>query len=713
MKKIVTILVTFLFFVHTHAQRQDTVPDMTRDGATLNEVVIMGNNSRKDMLMKSSQSLVRIDKSEIVSSLSGSLMQSLSSIPGVKAINIGSSQSKPAIRGLGFNRMAVTENGIKHEGQQWGEEHGLEIDQFAVDCVEIIKGPAALLYGSDAIGGVINLYSDIPPAKPFEGKTELFMRSVNESLGLSVRVAGKNNWFYYKANLTLVDYADYKVPTDSIQYYSYYIRLKEQRLRNTAGKERDGSLLCGYAGERFSTSFRISDTYVRSGFFANAHGLEVRLSDIDYDRSRCDIDLPRHDVNHLKVTNHSAWRTGAVRWESNLSYQNNLRREHSEPVSHGYMPMPPGTLERKYIKNTYTASLGMKALIAERHSLNAGLNVEHQHNRRSGWGFIIPDFETTSWGGYAFDRYFLSDDLILNAGIRINRVVTRIHSYHDWYKTPVAGSDSVYRERSERLRRSFNSFTWSLGVNYSAGAWIWKANIGKSFRVPIPKELGADGVNYHIFRYEKGEAGLSPEESYQFDAGIYWHNEALDIRLDSYVNYFPNYIYLNPTSAYTEGLQTYYYTQSRVIRYGVEADIRYRFLRRLEAVVKGEYLYAEQLSGNKKGYTLPFSPPWSADVELKYTFGSGEDGETGFISAAYRTVGNQHEIVPPEKSTAGYSILNLSAGKVFAWKECRLRLNLQALNLLGKKYYDHTSYYRQIDVPEPGRNFSLLIGFDF
>ena len=236
MKKIVTILVTFLFVVHTHAQRQDTVPDMTRDGATLNEVVIMGNNSRKDMLMKSSQSLVRIDKSEIVSSLSGSLMQSLSSIPGVKAINIGSSQSKPAIRGLGFNRMAVTENGIKHEGQQWGEEHGLEIDQFAVDRVEIIKGPAALLY------------SDLPPAKPFEGKAELFMRSVNESLGLSVRVAGKNNRFYYKANLTLVDYADCKVPTDSIQYYSYYIRLKEQRLRNTAGKERDGSLLCGYAG---------------------------------------------------------------------------------------------------------------------------------------------------------------------------------------------------------------------------------------------------------------------------------------------------------------------------------------------------------------------------------------------------------------------------------------------------------------------------------
>jgi len=104
MKKIVTILVTFLFVVHTHAQRQDTVPDMTRDGATLKEVVIMGNNSRKDMLMKSSQSLVRIDKSEIVSSLSGSLMQSLSSIPGVKAINIGSSQTWIGVQSYGGDR---------------------------------------------------------------------------------------------------------------------------------------------------------------------------------------------------------------------------------------------------------------------------------------------------------------------------------------------------------------------------------------------------------------------------------------------------------------------------------------------------------------------------------------------------------------------------------------------------------------------------------
>ncbi|MCE2615799.1 MAG: TonB-dependent receptor [Phocaeicola sp.] len=713
MKRMAVTAVSFMLVVLSHAQQQDTVKSMVKDGITMNEVVIIGNNNKRDVMMKSSQNLVSIGKSYIDANISGSLMQSLAGIPGVKAMNIGSGQSKPAIRGLGFNRMVVTENGIKHEGQQWGEDHGLEIDQFSIDKVEVIKGPSTLLYGSDAIGGVINLYSNYIPIKRYEGKIDLFARSNNESVGLSAQLAGKNKHFYYRANLTLIDYADYKVPADSIQYYSYYIKLKNRRLRNTAGKEYDGSFTFGYLGDNFSSSIRISDTYAKSGFFADAHGLEVRMSDIDYDRSRRDIDLPFHGVNHLKIINHSAWRWGKIHMESDLSFQNNLRKEQSEPISHGYMPIPPNTLERKYVKNTYTANVSMNTLLAEKHSLRAGLNIEYQHNKRGGWGFIIPDFETTSYGGYVYDRYHLTEDLILSAGIRLDKIHTHIHHYSDWYKTPVEGLDSIYKERSADLKRSFNSLTWSLGVNYNVGQWILKANLGKSFRAPIPKELGADGINYHIFRYEKGESKLSPEESYQFDAGINWHNDVINIQLDPYLNYFPNYIYLNPTSGYTEGLQTYYYTQSRVIRYGFEAEANYKFSRKWETGLKGEYLYAEQLSGDKKGYTLPFSPPWSIGTELKYILSPEQEEKSGFISITYKVVGDQNEIVPPEKATKGYSVLNMSIGKVFTWKSYGLKLNLQGLNLLNKRYYDHTSFYRLIDVPEPGRNFSLMIGVVF
>ena len=364
---------------------------------TLHDVTVSGLQ-RRDYQMRSSQSAVQVNKEYLQQNFAGSLMQTLEGIPGVKAMAIGSGQSKPTIRGLGFNRLTVSEDGIKHEGQQWGDDHGLEIDQFSIDRAEVIKGPGALLYGSDAIGGVLSLYTNHVPTKPFSGSVQLFGRTNNEQLGVSAKVGGRHGNWFYRAHATLIDYADYKVPTDSIQYYSYWIKLKNGRLRNTAGSERDGSVMLGYMGYNFHTDLRISDSYSKSGFFANAHGLEVRLSDIDYDHSRRDIDLPYQWVNHLKVLSHTTWQKNQTLLELNLAYQNNLREELSEPVSHGYMPKPDGTLERRFNKSTYTAGLQLRQSIGK-HELRGGLSSEYQHNRRAGWGFIIPDFETLSVGG--------------------------------------------------------------------------------------------------------------------------------------------------------------------------------------------------------------------------------------------------------------------------------------------------------------------------
>jgi len=676
----------------------------------LRDVMVSGN-SKKDYLMKSSQNSVQVGHAYLEENFSGSLMQTLQGIPGVKAMSIGSGQSKPTIRGLGFNRMAVTEDGIKHEGQQWGDDHGLEIDQFSIDRAEVIKGPAALLYGSDAIGGVLNLYTNHLPTEPFQGSASLFTRTNNGSLGLSARVGGIHEHFFYRANITMIDYADYKVPTDSIQYYSYYIRLKNRRLRNTAGRERDGSLMMGYAGYNFHTDVRISDSYSKSGFFADAHGLEVRLSDIDYDSHRRDVDLPYQWVNHLKVTSHTTWHDENWALEGNLAWQNNQREEHSEPVSHGYMPEPDGTMERRFNKHTLTAQLGLRYDIGDHHQLRTGVNGEYQHNERSGWGFIIPDFQTGSMGAYAIDRYTISENLIANAGVRYDFCHTAIDEYTDWYPTPVAPGDTVCKQRSASISRNFNSFTWSAGINYNTGGWVLKANMGKSFRVPIPKELGADGVNYHIFRYEQGNTSLDPEESYQLDAGICWGNRALNVQLDPYLNYFPNYIYLCPTPQYIEGLQLYHYTQAKVLRWGLEAQATWKVTPHWETELKGEYLYARQKSGEKKGYALPFSTPWSADAGAKYKY--HWHGE-GFVGLNFHLVGEQNDIVPPEEPTDGYWTLNLSAGKQFPLNErCQLKIALHADNLLNKRYYDHTSYYRLIDVPEPGFNMALLVGVTF
>ncbi len=661
-----------------------------------------------DYQMRSSQSEVQVSHEFLQQNFAGSLMQTLEAIPGVKAMAIGSGQSKPVIRGMGFNRLVISEDGVKHEGQQWGDDHGLEIDQFAIDRAEVVKGPAALLYGSDAIGGVLGLYTNHVPTEPFSGSVQLFGRSNNEQIGFSTKVGGRKGSWFYRAHATFIDYADYKVPTDSIQYYSYWIKLKDKRLRNTAGCERDGSVTLGYAGYNFHTDVRVSDSYSKSGFFANAHGLEVRLSDIDYDHSRRDIDLPYQWVNHLKVMSHTTWKKDLTSLELNLAYQNNLREECSEPVSHGYMPVPESSLERRFNKSTYTAGVGLRHTI-DKHELRGGVSSEYQYNRRSGWGFIIPDFETLSVGGFVMDRYTINENLILNAGLRYDYARTHIHSYQDWFLTPVDG-DSIYKERSADFRGNFNSLTWSAGVNYSTGLWVLKANIGKSFRVPIPKELGADGINYHIFRYERGNAKLDPEESYQVDATVLWCNDALEVQVEPYLNYFPNYIYLNPTAQYVEGLQLYNYRQAEVLRWGLEAQFTWHFADNFEAHAQGEYLYARQQSGEKKGYTLPFSTLWSVDTGLKYTFDSkGKD----FVGLNAHIVGAQNEIVPPEKPTDGYFTLNLSAGKEFKLGNSKLNLTLHADNLLDRRYYDHTSYYRLIDVPEPGRNISLMVGWEF
>lgn len=686
---------------------------MGGDGSTsidstieLQEVTVSIQQDETQLRM--SQPTIQVSNEFLQQNFAGSLMQTLESLPGVKAMSVGSGVSKPAIRGLGFNRMAVVEDGVKHEGQQWGDDHGLEIDQFAVDRVEVIKGPAALLYGSDAIGGVLNLYTNEIPTQPMSGSVQLFGRSNNGQLGLSTKVGGiQGNWFY-KLHATLLDYADSHVPADSIQYYSYWIHLKDQRLRNTAGYECDGSVTIGYTGNYHRTSVRFSDSYSKSGFFANAHGLEVRLSDIDYDHSRRDIDLPHQWVNHLKVLSHTTWSLDSTNLELNVSYQNNHREEHSEPISHGYMPKPNGSLERCFNKHTFSGSFAFRHAF-KHHELRAGASWEHQHNQRGGWGFIIPDFVYWDMGGYVMDRFTLRKNLILNAGVRFDYAQTHISSYNDWYKTPVGG-DSIYVERSSPLDRHFRSFIWSVGVNRAAGHWNFKTNIGKSFRIPIPKELGADGINYHIFRYERGNSTLDPEVSYQLDAGVGWSNDILTVQVDPYVNYFPNYIYLSPTAQYVEGLQLYLYTQTDVMRWGTEWQLTWHITPKWETFVQGEYLYARQCSGEKKGYTLPFCPPWSTDVGVMYKYNLLGDGT---VKLSTHIVGSQNEIVPPEKPTEGYWTLNFAATKMFKMKKNMLNVKLRVDNLLNRRYYDHTSFYRLIDVPEPGRSISLMVGLDF
>ncbi|PST82550.1 TonB-dependent receptor [Pedobacter yulinensis] len=688
----------------------------------LQEVQVLGDRDAR--LREQPLSVRAVDATFIRRNLGGSMMKTLERLPGVKTIGIGSGQSKPLIRGLGFNRVVVVDKGVKHEGQQWGADHGLEIDQFAAGRIEIVKGPASFLYGSDAIGGTIRIE---PPAAPaadgLAGTFTGLAKSNNQLIGGSLQTALRHDKWFADGRFSYQDYGDYRVPATQVNVYNYPVALHRHQLRNTAGKERAVHLTAGYLDSTFRSVFFLSNTWNKSGFFANAHGLEPRRVDAAmHDARSHDILLPAQQVNHFKLLNRSSWQTGNQLFEAELGFQRNFRQEHSDYVNHGYMPAIyprelaiPSDLERQFDKQVYSLNF-RNTLAFERHRLTIGINTERQLNSIGGWSFLVPAFRQFSAGAFAVDNYQITGQLLLQTALRYDHVNFRSFGYSDWFATPV-GSESLNLQRAAALGRKFNSLTWSAGLSYSPMPFFARLNVGRSFRVPIAKELAANGVNYHYFSYERGNSQLDPEQSYQADAGLGWKNSVWDITLSPYLNYFSNYIYLNPTAdhdySYGAGNQVFAYTQSRVLRYGLELELSRKIGGGRSIEVLGEYLHARQLSGSKKGFSLPFSPPPSVLFSLTQEFNNGNWLRDAFVSADYRLTAAQNNIVPPERKTPGSAVADLRAGATILAGKQPIGLNLQFRNVFDTKYFMHTSFYRLIDLPEMGRDVVLSISIPF
>ncbi|SIS46987.1 iron complex outermembrane recepter protein [Zobellia uliginosa] len=648
------------------------------------------------------------------------LMQTLSKIPGVSTINIGSGQSKPVIRGLGFNRVAVVQNGIKHEAQQWGNDHGLEIDQHGIENIQIIKGPASLLYGSDAIAGVVDIQPNaIPYPNSFSGAVNVLGESNNDLLGVSAGVQGRKEKWFYRARLTYRDYGDYKVPTDQINYENYIFELHENHLRNTAGREANASFSVGYVSDKIKSETFFSNVNSKNGYFANAHGLEARASSIDFDSSNRDIDLPYQTVNHFKVINSSTLALGEHTFLFDLGFQTNYREEHTEPSPHGYMPTPSNSKERVFHKNTFSLNVKDSFKPNDKHDIVTGINAEYQDNKIGGWGFLIPEYNRFTIGAFAYDQYEIHSNFHLLAGIRYDFGRIRSKSYFDWFPSTIDNADGstsyVYLQRAQDKTLDFGNISASAGLSYINNNTTYKVNVGKSFRMPLANELASDGVFYSMYRYERGNLDLDPEESYQLDVDIDHTTKSFSLGVSPFVNFFQNYIYLNPTSEYNETQQVYEYTQAKVFRFGGELRASTKLFHNLRLDASAEYVYARQTSGPKKDFTLPFSPPLSGLLSANYQFNKLLFFEKPQLIADFRITAAQEEIVPPEEKTDGYQVLNMSfLSEIDVFKnnlplEMRVKLN----NVFDTKYFNHTSFYRLIDVPEAGRNISLSITVPF
>lgn len=511
---------------------------------TLSEVVIEADRN-KLMRQESSQSVISINEKFIERKNGNNLMETLERLPGIGSINTGTGVSKPVVRGLSFARVAVTDNGIKQEGQQWGADHGLEIDQYAVENVEIIKGPGSLMYGSDAMGGVISLgHPKVLQPGTHQGEVRSIYKSNNDTYGVSAALKGNHNNWVYQARITALEYGDYKVPEDTFYFQDTYFPIFNGRLKNTAGKELHSQLMIGRNGSRGYSHLTVSNYMQRVGIFTGAIG-RVTTDRLFPDGDR-NIALSNQDIQHFKAISNNNVSIGKGWLESDIGFQHNTRKEYSYPHTHG-QPLPENqTLALELGLSTFSSNT--RYHIKHTHGWQTTLGLQHsqQFNRSGGFEFLIPAYNSHQAGLYLIEKYKMGTRWVFNAGIRgewANQSADQ--TILPFYRRFVFINDV---ERNPKIDNTYFNYAFNAGFSWKMSPlWTAKFNAGKSFRMPTIPELTSFGMHHASYRFEQGDPNLKPEEGFQVDAEFSREGKKWTLSVSPFYYYFGNYIYQRPT----------------------------------------------------------------------------------------------------------------------------------------------------------------------
>jgi iron complex outermembrane receptor protein len=712
MKYFRNIAITLMFVCVCSVCAQEEMD--TLKTLTLKEVVI--ENSYRNMIDKnSSLSTDLADKQFLGTHFTGNLMQTLGHIAGVRSMDIGSGFSKPMIRGLGFNRIAVTENGIKQEGQQWGADHGLEMDAFNVERVVVRKGPLSLLYGSDAMGGAIEILPSLAPAhNQFFGEVALLGKSVNATFGGSLMLGVKHNEWHVRGRFSESHFGDYRIPTDTVVYLTQRMPIAGGRLKNTAGLERDAALFAERSKDAYYANYAISNACQKVGFFVGAHGVPD-VSRLQDDNDSRNVDMPYSVVNHFKLTTRQRMTADYVVFSWDGGFQHNCREEWSLFHTHyGAQPVPTIDPDKELAFSLSTVSSLLKIEISDTDRLKwtAGWDVQWQRNDIGGYSFLLPEYKRFTTGALLLGEFRPNPQLTFNGGIRYDLGEINVSEYQDIYIEQYL-RERKYNEsiveankwRSYAVNCRFGDVSGSLGVVWKiSDDYLFKANVGRSFRLPGANELASNGEHHGAFRHERGDASLESETGWQTDVSLLFNRNGISLTISPFLYYFENYIYLRPTGEWSvlpHAGQIYCYTGVEALFTGSEAKFGINIARSLTYAFSAEYVYAHNADEHTP---MAFSPPFSMRNTL--TFNPSERISLNF---ELQTVTNQHRVAKNEDRTSGANLVHLAA----MWRLPFAEITLSSHNLLDVRYLNHLSFYRKAEIPEPGRNLQLSIILPF
>ncbi|PST84015.1 TonB-dependent receptor [Pedobacter yulinensis] len=655
------------------------------------EVVITGSpfssNNRTNSL-----SVVGVSKDQLRQTAGTNIIDALAKIPGVAQVTTGGAISKPVIRGLGYNRVLTMIDGAREEAQQWGDEHGAQADQFAAARIEILKGPASLLYGSDALGGVINILDDYAPAEGTVNGEFITTYSTNNGLtASSLMMQGNDQGFVYRGRLS------YK------NAYSY--GYKAAVVPNSGFDETNGSAMLGLNRNWGYSHLNLSwfNTNVGlveegpddDGRFRNEEG---ELLDKEASRVRR-LGLPNQNINHYRAVWNNNLILGRSRLRATLGFQKNVRKEFEESASEPGLNLDLNsyTYDFKY----YFANNGKWEPVV-------GLQGMYQENANKGDEFLIPDYNSNNIGVFGYLKRTFGKGAI-NLGAR-----------YDYKK--VNGFDLMTDEDEtvfNAFHNRFSNFSGSAGAAFELTKnVVLKGNVGSGFRAPNLAELGANGRHEGTFRYEIGNSALKQENSLQADLALEYSGNSISASLNAYANRIYNYIYpgnfgneqidYTNEDGETEVLPVYRFVQTNADLVGAEASLDIHPVRSLHF----ENTFAYTRGTNRAdGSALPFIPAATINNELRFEPQIKGLADT-YIRLSVSNVFGQKRFEPEfETATAAYTLFDAGIGTGFKTRRGgELKLWITGQNLLNKEYFNHLSRYKYAQrngIYNPGRNVTF------
>ncbi len=595
-----------------------------------------------------------------------SLAQQLSGMPGISNFSTGSGIGKPVIRGLSGNRIAVFSQGVRVENQQWGDEHGLGLDKNGYRQVEIIKGPASLLYGSDALGGVLYFVDDwYAKNNSLEGTLNSeYNTNTNgwrNTGGLKIS-KGKLHWNLLGGYTTHKDYRD----GDN--------DLVENSRFNTS----DFKTVLGYTGNKFTTSLKYN-------FLNEKYGLvEAEERNESYSNGR-KPNFPYQDLTtHLVSSENLYFFDNNSKLNLTLGYIFNNRKEFEEenPQNEADLNM-----------NLSTLSYNAKWSSAEKNngwSWIAGSQSMYQTNRNNGEEMLIPDATTIDWGIYATTDFHYTPHSYWQLGMRFDQRNINGEGHGD------EGTDEYFPS----FDKTYSAVNFSTGIYQKLSKlFSLRASLSSGFRSPNMFELLSDGVHEGTNRYEIGNPDLKTENSYQIDISLESKTTHWEFFVNPYYNYIRNYIFLQPSGEVKEDLPVYYYTQSDAYLFGGEAG--FHFHPHPLDWIHIEASYSTTYGQDTGGNDLPLMPSSKINASVNGNFPIKKKLDNLLVFLQYQYSFKQPHIANYEISTPSYSLLN--AGVRLGFKHFSFDVNVN--NVFDKLYYDHLSRYKNEGIYNMGRNF--------